>query len=615
MRIVQILFLVFLCPTLFAQSFTASIDKNPVALGEPFVVTYQLEGADGQRFVAPSLEDGLTLIGGPNSSKKIMSINGRMNVATTYTLVLTAEKNGKLRIGSASVLVNGKPFTAEPLIVDVRGMARTPNTPSSPPAYNPPPASVPQAADESAKLKENVILRAELSKTKVYQGEPVLVSYKLYKRVRMAPGTRMSMPAFDGFWLEELRDTEPGKVVSLNGKQYECFEMRKLLLYPQRAGRLVIPQLDVHTEVYLQDNPVMPQFPSIDDLISGRWQGGGYQSQPYVAKSEPVNLEVMPLPADPAGNFSGLVGEAGLQTELSNKRVETDEAVHLRLTFSGSGNLKMMAAPKLNLPEGWEAYEPEKEEKITVNAQGQSGSITFDYTLVASKAGSYKLHPLRLSYFDLDKGSYVELDAGEFEMEVRQGANPTADSTAQAQAKDSQNSVWESLSKTHFWQYSLGIVALLFVVGFVLLNHKELATYLAGFKPQRQKKQLTESHNKPINPPSPQKLPSPAQADFFSQLNRYLSEKRKQAFSTQLELSDAEWKKICWEHELPYTVCEEYLHLIELCRQNAYAPIKSDADRQALLERVRKWEQSVATNKTKAVLTENPEDEWYFSKE
>ncbi|HCN12982.1 MAG TPA: hypothetical protein DIS92_00500, partial [Alistipes sp.] len=82
---------------------------------------------------------------------------------------------------------------------------------------------------------DDVVLRAVVSRTSVFKGEPLRVTFKLYERVPVAGYNDVKFPSFNGFWAQELDHATPRRQrETLNGKVYESFVAREFLLYPQQ---------------------------------------------------------------------------------------------------------------------------------------------------------------------------------------------------------------------------------------------------------------------------------------------------------------------------------------------------------------------------------------------
>src|ERR1700744_2839238 len=136
--------------TLLAQTpkFTASVDKTEIGTGDRFEVTFSIN-TSGDRFTAPTLA-GFDIVGGPNQSSSMEMVNGRTTISYAISYVLTAQKEGDYTIGPASIYVDGKKLSTDPIKIKVvKGHAST----------NAPDASV---ADGS--LAKQLFLRIVLDK-------------------------------------------------------------------------------------------------------------------------------------------------------------------------------------------------------------------------------------------------------------------------------------------------------------------------------------------------------------------------------------------------------------------------------------------------------------------
>ena len=69
------------------------------------------------------------------------------------------------------------------------------------------------------------------------------------------------------------------------------------------------------------------------------------------------------------------------------------------MIITGNGNLKLINAPTLKLPDGFESYDP----KITES----NNSKMFDFLIIPRKEGVFTLNNLDFSYFDLNSKKYI----------------------------------------------------------------------------------------------------------------------------------------------------------------------------------------------------------------
>lgn len=392
-------------------SFTASVSKNKVAAGEQFQVSFSIN-TNASNFNPPDFNNFI-IYSGPNQSSSMQIINGSMSQTISINYILAAKREGKYSIGAASIQVGNKLLNTKPIVIEVtKGNAQTQqggansNSKSNNGAY-------------PEDVESNIFMRATVSKSKVYQGEQFLVTFKVYTRLNIVDNALSKAPSFNGFWSEEVpnptRQSELHAEV-LDGIQYQVAEIKKTILIPQRSGTLTIDPLEMEVVTRMKSKSRSNNF--IDQFF-----GGGYQDIKLSIASKQIKVEVMPLPEKGRPeNFNGAVGQLNIESSIKNNELKTDEGCNLTYTISGKGNLKLLEAFKLKLPADIETYDPKITDKINVSIDGVKGSRTFDYLLIPRYAGNYTIPGLQFSYFDPQKGQYISLPSPEFLMKVAKGA-------------------------------------------------------------------------------------------------------------------------------------------------------------------------------------------------
>lgn len=411
-----ILCLVFLAATALrgAQDgqFTASVDRNTVAVGEQFELTFTLSGTTGgDNFQPPPLGDFL-VASGPNSSTNMQFINGSVSASITYNYILQGKTEGKFTIQPASISLNGKTLRSQPLTIAVVKGA--------------PPGSKQNRQDNSADLSkqigDNLLLKVSVDKTRVFQGEQLTVEYKLYFRVSIANYNQPTMPALSGFWSEELEMPKQLQVTNetYNGKQYRVAVLKKAALFPQRSGTLELDPMEMTCVVQV---PTRRQTNNLFDQFFNDPFFGGVTNVNYAVRSEPVKIIVDPLPSSstPPG-FNGAVGKFSMEAWVDKKQVKTNDPVTLRIKISGRGNLKLLQPPNIAFPPDFDRYDPKISDNISNQGNIISGSRTFEYLLIPRHPGEQKIAPFQFGYFDLERKSYVEMTSPEFTITVEKGA-------------------------------------------------------------------------------------------------------------------------------------------------------------------------------------------------
>ena len=394
-----------------AEEVSFSLNAPMLAsVGEAFRIEFELNAKPDDNSFAPPTFENFDVVAGPSVSQgsSIQIVNGEMTKSTSYaiTYVLIPQKVGTFAIAPATISVKKKSYTTQRTMIEVRDGAQAGAAQGT------------QNKNESAESranrtigKEDLMLRLELSKRSVYKGEPVRAILKLYSRVNLAGSEGSKMPAFNGFWSQQI-DIEQGPFrESLNNKVYEVYNIAEYLLYPQQGGTLTIEpaELTVVAQVMVKSNRGFDPF-----------FGGGHEvyNVRRTLKTPEVKVQVKEFPVGAPASFSGAVGRYTMSHKLSSAEVAANSAVTLQLTISGTGNLSFISAPKLELPSSFELYDVKSEERIENKASGSIGYRRFDYPFIVRAEGDYEIAPIEFTYFDLEKQKYITLTTPPLNMVV-----------------------------------------------------------------------------------------------------------------------------------------------------------------------------------------------------
>ncbi|MBP6673380.1 MAG: protein BatD, partial [Bacteroidetes bacterium] len=140
-------------------------------------------------------------------------------------------------------------------------------------------------------------------------------------------------------------------------------------------------------------------------------------------KSNPVKITSLPLPTNPVPeSFQGAVGKFTLKADVNKRRSKTNEPISLKAVISGTGNVKILEAPKLKLPSDFEQYDPKVKEEIERTGALINGTKTFEWLIVPRYPGEKKIPAMEFSYFDANQHRYVTLKTNEFTVNVEKGS-------------------------------------------------------------------------------------------------------------------------------------------------------------------------------------------------
>lgn len=476
------LFLIFcLCSPLLSWSqdgsFTASVSSNTVAIDEQFQISFTLN-VSGKSFQPPSFDDFM-ILSGPNQSQSMQFVNGNMSQSLSFTYYLQPKAAGTFKIGSATVQTGGKVLKTNPITITV-GKGNNSKGQSN-------------GKEESVndQISKNLFIKSFVSKTNIYRGEGITVTYKLCTRIDIVDFNLNKMPMLDGFWSQDLDGPKELKLhpETINGIQYNVAEIKKTILFPQRAGTLQIDKMEAQTVVRVRAQRKARTNDPFGDFFDDPFFGGNVQDIKHTVTSEPVKITVKPLPDNAPPSFSGAVGNFTLEAFLDKTTTKANEPVTLKIKIAGKGNLKLIDPVMLQLPPDIETYDPKINDNIAVTIDGVKGTRTFEYLLIPRRAGTYKINALNFSFFNLSKNKYETLQSSEFQLKVDRGsASETSVGAGGSDKTDLQllgndiryintsNMTVHSQGDFFFGStlfYSLLMAPLLGFVGFLFLNKKQ----------------------------------------------------------------------------------------------------------------------------------------------
>ena len=414
--------------------FTASA-REAVSVGEQFRLIFSLN-AQGAGFRAPALKD-FSILSGPQQSQStsMQMSNGQItkSVEFTYTYILQASREGTFTIPSASITVDGKSYQSNPVTVKVV----TGNAP--PPQQGGQQGQAPQGAEVTAK---DLFIRAIPSKTNPFQGEQIIVTYKLYTRVPVAEYSITRTPTTAGFWLQDLnKDNKKLNQYreSIGGQEYVVAEIKKDAMFAQRSGKLTIEPLELDVLAQIQRKASRKTFndPFFDSFFNDSFLGSTYQNVKKTIKANEVTINVRPLPVQSRpGNFTGGVGEFNVSAVIDREQLKTNEALTLKFTISGKGNIKLVENPEVTFPSDFEVYDPRTIDNITASPTGVAGTRSFEYLIIPRNPGKFKIKPISFSYFDLSSQNYKTITTQGFDITVEKGSGAPADGVISTNKED-----------------------------------------------------------------------------------------------------------------------------------------------------------------------------------
>lgn len=402
--------------SLYAQkaNFTAAAPAEvTMGVGFNYTITGN-ENINTSSIELPEIE-GLRHISGPSTfiSTQSSIVNGKIqnitNVTFSYTFI--AVKEGKITIPAVVIKSRNKNYSTNPVEINViaaasnhgakPGMSESPDTP------------------KQFTSSDKYFIRLIPSKQKVWLGEEIMVSAKVYTSENLR-FSEIKYPELEGFWKQELEADQQADRETINGNQYLVQVFKRDLLIPQKTGKINITPVDV--TILVQQRVRTQRRNPFGDFFNDPFFNDpffdSYQNVPENLKSNPLTIEVKPLPQNAPLSFNGATGSFSIDLSAGKDIIKVNEALTFKFTVKGKGNLALLNAPKINFPPDVEVFDPKSSKNITHSVNGTNGSVTFEYVVIPRYPGSIRIAPVDFSFFDPVKGEYQSLKTKEIIIKV-----------------------------------------------------------------------------------------------------------------------------------------------------------------------------------------------------
>lgn len=412
LRHILLIFSIIIGFTASGASFTVNAPKQ-VIKGNKFNITYSLENASGTGFKSPDVQ-GCKYVYGPSVSQSMSSynVNGKVTTSSSqsYTMTYKAEKEGTYTIGSASIIVDGKTYRTKPFKLEILPPDKSASNGSSQnqsvQVYD-----IDSQSTGKSINKNDVFVRIILSKSSAYEQEGILCTIRLYTKYNIVSFMPTLQPSFNGFISQEVPiTTQINQLENYKGENYMVADLKQCILFPQQTGKLTITSGNYNVTVV--------QYEMVRSIF-GQMRRPVEKQIEIKSNNGTINISALPEPR-PA-DFIGAVGSFRATSEMLNKNLKTNESGTLRLTISGTGNIKNIKNPNVDFPSQFDVYDPQVTVDANPNGSSLSGSVTIDYAFVPQYVGKFNVKPITFSYYDINKKKYERINLNGHELNVAKG--------------------------------------------------------------------------------------------------------------------------------------------------------------------------------------------------
>lgn len=583
--------------------FLTQPSTSRVGMNNLFEVHYVIHNAGSvESFSIPNLTD-FQVVGGPNRSTQLNIGNGERTITMEFAYILKPKRKGHCIVpGAIAIVEGGKQVRSNNVVVEVidgNVVQQRPQMKAAP--LNDPlqsffqdafgnddimsemrrqeqaiqeqfrrlqqrlnqangmgslGAAMPPDIIDKEHLNENVFVKVNVDKKKAILGEQITASYKLYTRLPVHMNIT-KLPVLSGFWSQDFDIPEPPQPHTelVNGKPYTVYELKRTALFPTQTGELELDAAEAQsTEVYSNQGHL-------------------------TVRSNPVKITVEPLPDGmKPSSFSGAVGEYRIESNIDKTELSTDDICTLNLRIIGTGNLKLIGAPRILFPNNVETFDVIADDTITNTNNIIAGYKTFTYTFQPKSAGTVVIPSASFFYFDSKEHVYKELSTPVYTLHITPG-NKNEDQLANTILKDihdiqsgpislTRTSSWHLISSPWYWS-ALSVPFLAFLLVAV---YKRREDQLKG--------NTTLLRNKKANKIALQRLSTAelhlkqaAQSSFYQETSKavwlYLSDKMNIPLSA---LSKEVAARKMLQYQIPQDVQLEVFRITDECELALYAP-------------------------------------------
>jgi hypothetical protein len=425
LALVGFLFFFFPVSLFAATEVTALVDRDTLSPNDTFTFTISVTSSEevsvGQP-EAPRFEDFEILntwTGQEARASFVNTPNGpsfQTVRSTNYNFSLQPKKQGKLRLGSVQVEVDGRKYNTKPISITVApgagGAQHGRPRGGGGGGIQMPPGFDDEEDDVFSQLlrrqmpgaggsrtlpinpQEAFFIQVDLDKTDVFVGEQVTASWYLYTRGQIRDLDTLKYPSLRGFWKEDIELATQLNFTSevVNGIPYKKALLASFALFPIKEGVATVDPYQAKCTV----------VPMIDSFGGAFGMGKAYT---FTKSSMPVKVTVRPLPTEGRPtDFTGAVGSFDVTTRVEDKNIVENQPFTLKVRFEGQGNAKLIEQPPFQPPEGLEIYDSQNEARFFRTG---TSFKEFNILLIPRREGEFTIPGFSTSVFDPKERKYV----------------------------------------------------------------------------------------------------------------------------------------------------------------------------------------------------------------
>ncbi len=452
-----LIFIIFNVFYLFSASVEMYLNKNILMPEDTLNLTIIVKGYNLENYGKVSFPDIPGFIKVDSQERELPSIvGGRKFILRKYIFSYIPTKSGIFFIPSISIKLPEGIYKSKKIEIKVLN----PDGSINKTLYSPPKKNVEKPILKKRKLtfKENVKLVRELDTQNPYEGEQIVLTYKILTRKSINQNVIQTVvPEYSDFWVEDITDEVEHnyQTVVLDGVKYYSIVLQKLVLFPLKAGRLKIDGARWLVKIK-SINPPFKETPKELSLKS-------------------IEIDVKPIPEkDAPPDFKGDVGDYEIKINFKDKNLEIGKTESIYLTIKGAGNVSSISCPKINGDEKFKILDVK-----TVHSKfgfypfkhyGErllyGGEKVWQISFYPLKEGKMVFPPVKFSYFNPFLGKFSTVSTKKIIFNVLSGNSLLQLDSGLATGK---KRVKSNKNRKAVLKYIFVLLLLIFLIVFIIL--------------------------------------------------------------------------------------------------------------------------------------------------
>ncbi|MBN1591944.1 MAG: protein BatD [Candidatus Coatesbacteria bacterium] len=365
------------------SSIEASVSEKTIFIDDQITLIITAKGIDGE-IQLPDMSSDFSIIS-QSKSQSMTIINMQVEATATYQYILQPEKVGVLSIPPIRAKADDKTVTTKRIQVEVLEHQSRPQAKGPSQGDQDAAGPTPQTAGD-----ETIFIETSADKKEVYLGEQLTMTFRLFSRHDLGSAD-YTAPTCTNFWKEDIENRRRYATL-IKGKRYRVEEI-STALFPTKTGELTIGSASLKC--------------TLDTFFSPNFAFGrrGVE-RPRNLQTQPITINVKPLPDGAPPDFSGAVGQFSISASVEPSELEVGKSATLNVRIWGTGNVKtIQELPKPSI-EHLDVYEPNIKESVSRKDSPIRGTKSFEFVLVPNQPGDYVIPAFAFSYFDPETSRY-----------------------------------------------------------------------------------------------------------------------------------------------------------------------------------------------------------------